>query len=273
MRRADRLFRIVSQLRRRRVITARGLAEALEVSERTVYRDIRDLVRSGVPITGEAGVGYALGKGWDLPPLMFSAEELSALVLGVRVVSSWGDDALAGAARSVLEKVEVVASEAMRAKIAGATLFAPSFHVPAEVRRLVGDLRKAIEGAEKVALDYRDGAEKATRRRVRPLALFYWGSTWSLAAWCELREDFRAFRLDRMVGVERVGETFVAEQGKTYEDFRAHLARQDAGSAPTPAPAKPGKPGKRAKPAVEPGPAKVARAAPRARLHVPGTST
>src|SRR5437899_1479879 len=108
MRRADRLFQIVQRLRRRGVTTAAQLAQALEVSERTVYRDVRDLQLSGVPILGEAGVGYALPRGFDLPPLMFTEEELEALVVGARMVQAWGDQKLARAAEDALSKIETV---------------------------------------------------------------------------------------------------------------------------------------------------------------------
>src|SRR3954470_22191700 len=125
MRRADRLFRIVQRLRRRGVTTARDLAQALEVSERTVYRDVRDLLLSGVPIRGEAGVGYTLDRSFDLPPLMFDAAEIEALVLGARVVTAWADAGLARAAKSALEKVEVAVPPALRDRVRKATLFAP----------------------------------------------------------------------------------------------------------------------------------------------------
>lgn len=140
MRRADRLFRIVQLLRRRKLTTARQLADDLEVSERTIYRDVADLVSSGVPIRGEAGVGYALERGFDLPPLMFTEDELEALVLGVRVVESWGDATLGSAARAVVHKVEAVLPERLQDRVGKAPLFAPGFHVPAESSRELGTL-------------------------------------------------------------------------------------------------------------------------------------
>lgn len=132
MRRADRLFQIIQTLRRRRVVTAAYLAEELEVSERTIYRDMRDLSLSGVPIQGEAGVGYALPAGFDLPPLMFTEEELEALVLGARMVESWGDPKLATAARQALNKVEVVLPERLRLQGAEPPLFAPARRLATE---------------------------------------------------------------------------------------------------------------------------------------------
>ena len=134
MRRADRLFQVIQLLRRRHVLTAAAIAEELEVSERTVYRDIADLVRSGVPIAGEAGVGYTLRRGFDLPPLMFTEEEIEALVLGTRVVSSWADEGLAKAAESALARIEAALPDRLKARLIGSRLFAPGFHVPQAIR-------------------------------------------------------------------------------------------------------------------------------------------
>jgi predicted DNA-binding transcriptional regulator YafY len=125
VRRADRLFRLVQLLRRRRVNTATRLADELEVSERTIYRDVQDLIVSGVPIQGEAGVGYALPHGFDLPPMMFTAEEIEALVLGARIVASWTDQSLAKAAGGVLGKIEAVLPERLKPALDRTSLFAP----------------------------------------------------------------------------------------------------------------------------------------------------
>lgn len=138
MRRADRLFQIIQLLRRRHVVTAAYLARELEVSERTVYRDVRDLISSGVPIEGEAGVGYMLRKGFDLPPLMFTDTEIEAMVLGARVVSSWGDAALARAARDALARVESVLPDRLRSRLQDTRLYAPGFHLPANVVASIG---------------------------------------------------------------------------------------------------------------------------------------
>lgn len=219
MRRADRLFQLVQELRRRPVVTAAALAAQLEVSERTVYRDIRDLVLSGVPIDGEAGVGYTLRTGFDLPPLMFTAPEIEAMVLGARVVESWADPELARAAASALARVEAVLPERLRERVAGTRLFAPGFHVRSEVVAALSDLRAAIRASVVAWLRYRDFEGEETERTVRPLGLFFWGSTWSLAAWCELRDDFRTFRLDRIAELAVGDRRFEAEPGKTIEDF------------------------------------------------------
>lgn len=223
MRRADRLFQILQRLRRRGVTTAAQLAEALEVSERTIYRDVRDLVISGVPIVGEAGVGYALPKGYDLPPLMFSEEEIEALVLGARIVKSWADAELARAADDVLSKVESVLPQRLKDRIPDATLFAPAFHIRRATTESLQPLRGAIRERSKVRFEYEDRKQARSARTVQPLGLFYWGAAWSLGAWCELRRDFRNFRVDRMTGLEVLDEKFKPEPGRTLvEFFRRH---------------------------------------------------
>ena len=220
MRRADRLFRIVQRLRRRGATTAAQLAELLEVSERTVYRDVRDLILSGVPIRGEAGVGHALPRDFDLPPLMFDAEEIEALVLGSRIVQSWGDPELARAAESILSKVEAVLPERLRSRVAETALFALNFHGSpgGEPLRL---LRTAIRSQRKVAVGYLTEEGVPTQRTIRPLGLFYWRSSWSVGAWCELRHDFRSFRLDRMHDLKMLEVGFAPEPGRQLADFFA----------------------------------------------------
>jgi predicted DNA-binding transcriptional regulator YafY len=224
MRRADRLFQLVQLLRRRRLTTAAQLAETLEVSERTVYRDIRDLTLSGVPIRGEAGVGYALSSGFDLPPLMFTEEEVEALVLGARVVQAAGDPALARAADGLLAKVELVLPERLRHRINASPLFAPHVRAGSRVPHL-GLVRSAIHERRRLRFAYVDKADTPSQRRVRPLALAFWGHTWTLATWCEQREAFRSFRLDRMSDVTPLPERFPEEPGRTLDDFIREVAR------------------------------------------------
>jgi predicted DNA-binding transcriptional regulator YafY len=226
MRRADRLFRIVQLLRRRKRTTAKELAEALEVSERTVYRDVADLIATGVRIHGEAGIGYVIERGFDLPPLMFTEDELEALVLGARVVQSWGDATLAQAARQVVVKVEAVVPERLQERMSRAPLFAPGVHVPEDSARELGAWRKAIHERRKVIIDYVDAAADQSNRMIRPLGLFFWGSAWTVAAWCELRSDFRGFRLDRVQRLWETDETFVDENGRTLADFLFKVRRE-----------------------------------------------
>jgi predicted DNA-binding transcriptional regulator YafY len=226
MRRADRLFQIIQLLRRHRVMTAAGLARELEISERTVYRDIRDLVSSGVPIEGEAGVGYMMRRGFDLPPLMFSEQEIEAMVLGARVVGSWGDAALAKAAGDALARVESALPDRLKTRLTSTRLYAPGFHVPQPVMAALADLRGSIDAHRKAWLAYSSAESERTERTVRPLGLFFWGYTWSLTAWCELREDFRSFRLDRMLSHRVLDERFADEPGRTLEDYFRHVGEE-----------------------------------------------
>lgn len=220
MRRADRLFQLVQLLRRRRAITAAELAKALEVSPRTVYRDVQDLSLSGIPIEGEAGVGYRLKPGFDLPPLMFTAEELQALRLGARIVEGWADDSLAGAATSALGRIEAVLPEALREESNRQFLFAPSFSISPETKAFMRELRTAMTARHKVQVFYRKPDEtESVARIVEPLGLYFWGRTWTLGAWCELRQGFRTFRLDRITALTILtGTTYT----RTPADYIRH---------------------------------------------------
>lgn len=219
MRRADRLFQIVQILRRRRLTTARFLAERLEISERTVYRDIRDLVASGVPVEGEAGVGYRL-RGFELPPLMFSRDEVEALVLGARIVESWTDPALARAATEALAKIEGVLPKDRSHLVRTTPLFAPDDHWSEAITIDFSTLRQAVRDGRRVRFQYTDAQGAASQRIARALGLSFYGPVWTLAAWCELRQDFRVFRLDRMRDLE-VLDPFPHEPGRTLQDFLA----------------------------------------------------
>ena len=219
MRRADRLFEIIQFLRRKKLVRARDLAEQLEVSERTIYRDIQDLMASGVPIEGEAGVGYLLRGGFDLPPLMFDEQEIEALVLGARIVESWADPTLAEAAANVIAKVETVIPERLRAHMAETALIAPANHWTEPLTIEPGRLREALRRRNKVHFSYRDGEDRASERTVRPLGLAFYGPVWLLVSWCELRADFRSFRLDRMSELQVLEARYHPEPGKTLQDF------------------------------------------------------
>ena len=218
MRRADRLFQVVQLLRGGGVVTAAELAQQLEVSPRTVYRDVRDLMASGVPIEGEAGVGYCLPRGFDLPPLMFDADELGALVLGARMVQAWGDGSLARGAQGLLSKVEAVLPDRLRPQLDQVEVYVP-LSLPAELRGNLERFRGGVDRRRKVRFDYVDRAGETTRRTVRPLCLNFWGSAWTATAWCELREDFRTFRPDRMRSVELLEERFEDEPGRDLGTF------------------------------------------------------
>jgi predicted DNA-binding transcriptional regulator YafY len=223
MRRADRLFEIVQLMRRRKLVRARDLAETLEVSERTIYRDIGDLVASGVPIDGEAGVGYILRRGFDLPPLMFSEQELEALVLGARIVQSWADAKLANAAGDVLAKVEAVVPERLQTFMDATALFAPGRHASEPITVDMAELRRAVRSRLKLDMSYRDAAGEPTRRMVRPLLMSFFGPIWTVSGWCELRQDFRTFRLDRIAELVVTDEVFRPEPGRTLADCLQRL--------------------------------------------------
>lgn len=223
MRRADRLFEIVQYLRGRRLTTARQLAEWLEVSERTIYRDVADLVASGVPIEGEAGVGYRIAAHFELPPLMFNRNEIDALVIGARFVQAWGGPGLANGARSALAKIAGALPRDKRDALESTRLFAPGFFVDPLPGERLERMRHAIAEQRVAELEYRDAAGLVTSRRVRPLGLYFWGDAWSLAAWCELRQDFRNFRLDRIVEVRVLDERFPDEPGKRLQDYARRM--------------------------------------------------
>jgi predicted DNA-binding transcriptional regulator YafY len=226
MRRADRLFEIIQRLRRGRVLTARSLAEQLEVSERTIYRDVLDLMTSGVPIAGAAGVGYSLRKGYDLPPLMFSERELEAIVFGARIVQSWSDPEMGRAADAALGKIETVLPERLRHLINDASLQAPPTKRRSPLAFDLSRLRAAIRERQKLHLRYRDEKGAETTRTVRPLTLWFYGPVWLTGAWCELRNDFRFFRLERISEVEFLETTFPLEPGRTAEDLLRQMARR-----------------------------------------------
>lgn len=219
MRRADRLFQILLLLRRQSVTTANELARELEVSERTIYRDVRDLMTTGIPIQGEAGTGYILRDGFEVPPLMFTEPELLALHLGLRMVRHTVDDALARDARRALDKIEAVIPEKLRGSAPREALHSPLPLFPDDVRQRLGELRHTVDERCRVILDYADAEGRITTRTVRPLALLFWGQSWTLTAWCELREAFRSFRLDRMQSCISTGTVFEEEKGKTFRDY------------------------------------------------------
>ncbi len=225
MRRADRLFEIIQQLRGDRLVTAQTLAGKLEVSVRTVYRDIRDLQASGVPIDGAAGVGYLLRPGYQLPPMMFLPAEIEALIVGARMVKAWAGRRISDAAAEALVKIAAVVPEERMRAAQRVPVFALGTRLQDSERDNLDAFGKAIDGRLKVRFAYRDVEGSATRRTVRPLALHFWGQVWTLAAWCELRDDFRTFRVDRTERPEVSGERFEREAGKTLEDYLARITR------------------------------------------------
>ena len=219
MRRAERLFQLVQLIRGRRLSTARFLAERLEVSERTVYRDVADLMAQGVPIEGEAGVGYRMRAGFDLPPLMFSNDEARALVASVRLARSRLDTGLAAQAEAALSKILAVLPSAARAAAESVAVYAPPIGPDAATRERLQVLRLATESRNRVWLRYVDLKDCISERTVRPLGCFFWSEVWTLAAWCEAREGFRNFRVDRIEQLEVRDERFRDEPGRTLADL------------------------------------------------------
>jgi predicted DNA-binding transcriptional regulator YafY len=226
MRRADRLFQLVQVLRTRRAATGQQLADSLRVSKRTVYRDIADLQTSGIPIRGEAGVGYRLERGFELPPLTFTSEELEGLVLGARIVAAWGDPELAAAVGSAMSRIEAVLPSALRKVLIETPLFAPQFTVRSEMTRDVATIRRAIGEHRVLHLSYERADGEQSTRDVRPLGLYFWGNKWTLAAFCELRGDYRSFRPDRMREVTLRDEVFDGTDGIHLQGFLENMERR-----------------------------------------------
>ena len=219
MRRADRLFQIVQLIRGRRLSTAAFLATRLEVSERTVYRDVADLMAQGVPIEGEAGVGYRMQSGFDLPPLMFTKDEAQALVAAVRIAQVRLDVALGRHAESALSKVLAVLPVAARAAAESLAVYAPPVGPDEATRTRLESLRVAAEARHKLRFAYTDLKGQRSERVLRPLCCLCWGSVWTLAAWCETREAFRSFRVDLISDLQVLDERFRDEPGKTQADL------------------------------------------------------
>jgi predicted DNA-binding transcriptional regulator YafY len=229
MRRADRLFLIIHALRgRRTALPARSLAETLAVSLRTVYRDVADLQRSGVPIEGEAGVGYVLRKGADIPPLMFNADELEALVVGTRFVKAFAGQRLHRGAQAALLKIEAVLPPELRSRAMRSRIFAPADWNEA-TSGLIDRLHEAIASRQVLRLDYRDEAGRVSAREIEPLCLAFWGNVWTLGSWCRLRHAFRNFRPDRIAAFAPSGEVFVETTERGLAAYlRAAGAESDA---------------------------------------------
>lgn len=230
MRRADRLFQIVQHLRGGRLVTGRELAERLEVSLRTLYRDVADLQGSGVPIEGEAGLGYVMRAGHDLPPLMFTEEEIVALVAGARLVKAWGGLTMARAAEEALVKIDDVLPAKARERLEAVQIHAISMQsMPEALRERLDVVETAVHSRHRLQIRYLAESGDQSDRLLRPLGLFFWGKVWTLVAWCELRDDFRTFRLDRIADLE-IGERFAAERDKSLPAFYARDSRRRAAS-------------------------------------------
>jgi predicted DNA-binding transcriptional regulator YafY len=230
MRRTDRLFDIIQTLRAAsQPLTAMVLAERLEVTPRTIYRDIAALQASRVPIEGAAGIGYVLRRGYDLPPLMFTAEETDAIALGMRLLRRLRDPALQQAAGSVLAKLVSVIPGTLQAHLASAPIFVSDGDAPASAVDL-SEVRNAIHENRKLAIVYVDERGHRTERTVWPIAMAYYVDVALIAAWCELRADYRHFRVDRILGAQVLDDPFPADNGRLMAEWLA--LRKDRASAP-----------------------------------------
>ena len=222
MTRTGRLFQLMDALRgNRRPVTAGALAERLGVSERTIYRDIQALAQLGAPVEGSAGLGYVLRNGFFLPPLMFDADELEALVLGARWVRHQGDDSLSAAAERALAKIATATPRDLRDHMAETSLWVPVGPTPARPDPFVRPAREAIRRQCKLRIAYRDEHDASSERVVWPFALAFFQERRVMAAWCELRDAIRHFRVDRIVQAELGSERYPTPRHALLKQWRA----------------------------------------------------
>ena len=228
MRRADRLFQIIQILRRStRPVTAEALADELETSKRSIYRDISALIGQRVPIRGEAGFGYVLEGGFDLPPLMLTTEEVEAAVLGAQWVAGHGDTALARAARDLMAKIAATIPENLRPLVldAGARA-APAWKIPPDGLD-VAQARAWIRLGRKIGLVYLDAESRQTKRVIWPIVVGYHATVRILVGWCELRNDFRSFRIDRVAAATFMEERYPARPSQLRAKWLKSLPKGD----------------------------------------------
>jgi len=221
MNKSERLLQLMVLLRgRRTAVTAEELAGRMQVSVRTVYRDIQSLILSGMDIEGEAGVGYCLRPGSGIPPLMFNENELEALMLGIRLVNGCGDDELRAGANAARDKIiAVLAPQSLQRYQNKHT----KFIVPGSYRELRTQyselIREAIEQCQVIQIEYGDEKEALSFRKINPLGMVFWSPNWTLAAWCQLRRDYRLFRLDRIKTATVLDETYQITDTCNFEHY------------------------------------------------------
>ncbi len=226
MRRADRMIKMVHFLRsRRRAVTAKRIADEFGICTRTVYRDIQDLMDTGTPITGEAGVGYMIDKQYYLPPISFDTDELEAICLGISMVRQWTDEKFADKANDAYEKIHAVLPEKLQGEIQQLTTYAMPAEPSLSSTVSFSQLRECIREQRKIRIEYSDDKKKPTSRSLWPLALVFCSPVWLLASWCEKRGDFRHFRLDRIQAIHFGDERFDNDPDK---DLSAYLAKPEA---------------------------------------------
>jgi predicted DNA-binding transcriptional regulator YafY len=233
MRRADRLFRIIQVLRRkRRPVTAQEIAEEMEASLRTIYRDIAQLMADRVPIRGEAGIGYVLEGGFDMPPLMLTHDEIEAAMLGAQWVMSRADPALARAAADLVAKIGVVIPEHLRPLLMEPALAALSSLRSAADTIDMARVRTCIRAQGKIAIVYRDEKAVATKRVIWPIAVSYWDAVRLIVAWCEMRKGFRHFRADRVMEAQFLEERYSTPAPSCARNGKRKCARIGKGRRP-----------------------------------------
>lgn len=225
MRRADRLFQIIQILRaQQRPITAKEIAGELETSSRTVYRDIADLMAHRIPIRGEAGIGYILGNGYDLPPLMLTEAEVEAAVLGARWVANQGDPALAKGAKDLISKLQNVIPEHLKPLMLADTMLVPPGQITPSDNIDVAKVRAWIRQQKRIRIQYQDSKEKISQRVLWPISIAYFGSSRLLVGWCELRNDFRHFRTDRIIYADFMNDQFPVSVDALQDGWRKQEA-------------------------------------------------
>ena len=226
MRRADRLFDIIQRLRSAKTpLTAANLASALEVTARTIYRDIATLQARRVPIEGAAGLGYVLRSGFDLPPLMFTVDEIEAIAIGARLVRRTGDPGLEKAAENVLSKINAVLPAPLRDHLVDPPVFVSGHGAPKPLAADLSAIRVAIRDERKLDIAYADGQGNRTARTVWPIAVAYYVEATLLGAWCELRGDFRHFRTDRILSLDMREEHFPASGRALMAEWSARFVK------------------------------------------------
>jgi predicted DNA-binding transcriptional regulator YafY len=232
MRRTERLFQIIQVLRSQRgPITGRALAEELEVSLRTLYRDMAELAAQRIPVRGEAGTGYVLEQGYDMPPLMLTANELEAAALGAAWVAANGDASLARGARDLVAKLSAVIPKELRPIILDAGLRPVSFK-PKVAEPFDGDdLRSSVRERVKLSIGYRDKDNVASERVIWPLFIAYMDGVRIVVAWCETRQDFRHFRTDRIVWLAKLADKYPERRATLLRRWKESLAAAGDGGS------------------------------------------
>ncbi|WP_052071884.1 helix-turn-helix transcriptional regulator [Sphingopyxis sp. MWB1] len=224
MRRADRLFQIIQMLRRSSYpLTAAQMAAELEVSVRTIYRDMADLIGQRVPISGEAGFGYILDDAFDMPPLMLTGEEVEAAVLGAQWVAAGSDPVLANAARDLIAKISVVIPDQLRSHISHPSMSFRQSAVKISDGIDIARTRQWIRAGRKLRIDYRDERGKVSARVIWPIIIGYFDDRRTLAAWCELRQAFRHFRCDRILVADFLDEHYDVAPGALRQNWRKNV--------------------------------------------------